>query len=90
MEPTWLPLQRPICPRRSLLGHELFPGAPQGELKPDQGGDEDIELAGFHLLQVPGADVGKFREGLLRLLPGASFPADVGAQHFEPNSFFSI
>ena len=76
------------CPALSLLGHQLGPGAPQGELNPDQRGGENIELPRFHLLHVAGVDFSEFGQLFLGQFPGATFPANVRAQDLQSRLFF--
>jgi hypothetical protein len=62
----------------------------QGDLAPDGGGQKNVYLAGLDFLQVAGADVGQFRQLVLRQTPRATLAAHVCAKGFQPRLFLFV
>jgi len=70
--------------------HQGIPGARQGRLQTQNGGEQDVQLAGFNLLDSPGIDVYQFRELLLGESARNPLTAHVGAEFGEFRQFWAF
>ena len=72
-----------------LPRHEPVPGTAQRQLNPQGGGEQNVNLAPFDFLEVPGGQTGLFRQLLLSQTLAHPFTAHVGAEDLDPRPFFS-
>jgi len=60
----------------------MLPGTLQGFLYPAESGHQNVQFAGLDPLDVPGSQIGLFRELVLGQSPLQSFTANIDAQRF--------
>jgi hypothetical protein len=59
-------------------------------LDPESRGDENVELTGLNLLQVPGGELTPFRQLLLSQASAQTFAAHVLAENPESRPLFAL
>jgi hypothetical protein len=79
-------LVRPI----NLFGRrQSAPRTTQGKLDSERGGEKQVDLACFHLLEISRRNIGFFGKFILRHIPAQSLAPHVHAEGLDSRPFFS-